>query len=63
MVGVYNLAKRYGENATEWTLGSLFLSPMTCIIILWCKGETKEKWEERIVEEEMLRKQVRNTNE
>ena len=58
MYGVYKLAERYGKNAIGWTFGSLFLSPIVCIIMLWCVGESKEKWEERIVEEEMLRIQV-----
>jgi len=60
MFGVYHLAKRYGKNADGWTIGSLFISPIVCIIILWCLGETRESWEERIISEELLRKKIRD---
>ena len=59
MFGVYHLAERYGREAGSWTLVSLFISPIVCIILLLCIGETKAKWEERIVEEELLRSRVK----
>jgi Na+/melibiose symporter-like transporter len=55
MFGVYNLAKRYGRGAVGWTFGSLSLHPITCIITLLCFGETKEKHNERIVADELLK--------
>ena len=61
MFGVYYLAERYGRNAVGWTIGSLFLSPILSVIILWCRGKTYEKWEEKIIDEEMLRKRIRES--
>jgi uncharacterized membrane protein len=48
MVGVYHLAERYGRDGAGWTFGSLFISPIVCIVILLCLGETTEKSEKRI---------------
>jgi len=61
MFGVYYLAERSGRDATGWTIGSLFLSPFVCIVILWCLGETPDKWKERITNEELLRKRIRES--
>jgi len=61
MFGVYYLAERNGREAVGWTVGSLFLSPIVCIIVLWCIGETNEKWKERITNEELLRKRIRES--
>ena len=59
MFGVYKLAERYGKEAGSWTLISLFITPMVCIILLWCIGETKEKLKERIASEEVYRMTAR----
>ena len=55
MCAVYLLARRYGRNEYVWVLGSLFLNPVICIVILWCCNETEKKRKERIIEEELLR--------
>ena len=61
-VGVYHLAKRYGRGEIEWTIGSLFLSPIVSIIVLWCLGETKMQWQERIINEEIQRLRAKTLN-
>ena len=60
---VYRSAKNRGRDAVGWMFLSFFLTPMLCLAALVSLGETKEKWEERIVEEELLRMKVRNSLE
>jgi len=59
IVAVYNSAKKRGRAATGWTILSLFATPILCLLAIHVLGETKEKWEERIVEEELLRIRVK----
>ena len=60
MYSVYKLAQRYGKDATGWAVASFFISPLIAFIMLWCIGETKEKKEERIVEEELIKFRLKN---
>ena len=57
---VYKVAGNKGYNATIWTIVSIFVSPVVCLLALHCLGETNEKRDERIVIDEVLRKQVRD---
>ena len=59
MFAVGGLAKRYGRDGMPWVLGSLFLSPIVCIIMLWCFGETSVERDTRIGRDEEIRKRVR----
>jgi len=52
MFGVYHLAKRYGRGCRSWVLGSLFISPIICIIVLSCLGKATEKIEEDIKQQQ-----------
>ena len=60
-IAVY-MANKRGRSTLNWFLLSLLYSPITSIIILLLIGETKEKWRERIIEEDKLRSNYRNTN-
>ena len=59
MIAVYFLAKRYGRPTVNWLIISLFISPVVCLIILLSLGESDEKKRERIREEELYRKSIR----
>ena len=59
MYAVYYLAKKYGRPTGIWVFVSLIISPIICLIILLCIGETDEKKRERIREEELFRKSIR----
>ena len=60
MIGLYHLAVRYGrsDEAAGYVIGSLFVSPIVLIVVLWCIGETDKKHKERILEEERLKIRV-----
>jgi len=58
-VAVYETATNKGRAAVGWTFLSLFITPFVSLFALHILGETKEKREERIVEEELLKIQVR----
>jgi len=57
---VHESAKNRGRNAGGWTLLAIFVTPLLCLPFLSVLGETKEKRKERIVEEELIRKQLRD---
>jgi len=59
VVAVYNTAKNKGRDAGTWTFLSLFMTPFVAMFALHILGETKKKREERIVEEELLKIQIR----
>ena len=60
LVAIYESSKNRGRNEIGWTILAFFTSPLMCLPFIYVLGETKEKWEERIINEEALRKQVRD---
>jgi hypothetical protein len=58
-IGVYQVAEKNGRNFAAWFITSLFCSPIVVLIILMCIGETSEKRKEEIINEELLRKKIR----
>ena len=58
LAAVHESAKNRGRNAGGWTFLALFVTPFLCLFTLHILGETKEKREERIVEEELLKLRV-----
>lgn len=57
---VVKMANKRGRSAFGWFLLSLIISPFLCMLFLALLGETDEKREERIIEEEQLRNKYRN---
>lgn len=51
---VASMARKRGRDVFGWVLLSLFLSPFLTMIILFCLGETEEKWKERLEEEAFI---------
>lgn len=58
LVAVYKSAKSRDRGAFSWTFFAFFFTPLLCLFILLVLGETKEKHEERVVEEERIRMRV-----
>lgn len=56
------MANRRGRSGIIWFLFSLIISPFLSMLFLFLLGETDEKREERIIQEEILRSQYRNSN-
>jgi|GEM_PF-1673493 len=56
------MANRRGRSGILWFLFSLIISPFLSMLFLFLLGETDEKREERIIQEEILRNQYRNSN-
>ena len=59
LAAIYECAKNRGRNAGWWTFLSFFITPLFFLAFINTLGETKEKREERIVEEELLKLRVR----
>ena len=59
LVDVAKAAKIRGRHAGSWAVFSLFVTPLISFIALIALGETKDKWKEKIEEEELLRSQIR----
>lgn len=58
---VGKMANKRGRNAAGYIILSLFTSPFIVMIILAILGETDDKREERIIEEEEIRNRIRNS--
>lgn len=57
---IIEMSKKKGRNTFSWFILALFISPFICIFLLHFLGETEERAEERIIEEEKLRNRYRN---
>lgn len=58
IVGVCNLASRYGRSVLLWLLVSIFFTPVLPIIYLLFSGETDSHRRKRIIEEEVWRRSL-----
>jgi len=57
---IAEIASKKGRSTTLWILYSLIVSPLLSIFFLHVLGETDEKREGRIIEEEKLKNLYRN---
>lgn len=60
LVFVREMAITKGRNINGWIILSLLLSPIICIVLLACLGETEEKRRERLLKEQEYLKECRN---
>ncbi len=59
LVVISEMASKRGRNETNWILAAIFvITPFLAMAALACLGETSEKWEERIKEEEKIRQRT-----
>jgi len=56
---VYNSARKRGRSTMGWIFFAILFTPLLCLFLLLILGETEEQHEERIIEEERLRRSVR----
>lgn len=59
MVSV-SMAKKRGRSEIGWFILSFLFSPILGILLLTCLGETDSKREERIMQEEMWRRMMKD---
>lgn len=59
---VAEIADKKGRSSTLWVIYSIIVSPYLSMYILHILGETNDKREERIVEEEKLKNLYRSLN-
>lgn len=58
-VFVTESAANKGRSTTGWCILSLFVSPIVVLILLHVLGETREFYRERLMQEELMRLELR----
>lgn len=58
-VFVTESAANKGRSTTGWCILSLFVSPIVALILLHVLGETREFYRERLMQEELMRLELR----
>lgn len=58
-VFVTESAANRGRSTTGWCILSLFVSPIVVLILLHVLGETREFYRERLMQEELMRLELR----
>lgn len=58
-VFVTEFAANKGRSTTGWCILSLFVSPIVVLILLHVLGETREFYRERLMQEELMRLELR----
>ena len=58
-VFVTESAANKGRSTTGWCILSLFVSPIVVLILLYVLGETREFYRERLMQEELMRLELR----
>jgi len=57
-----SVARKRGRSGIGWFLLACVISPYISLIVLACIGETDEKKRDRIYEEELIRKSIRQSD-